>query len=185
MAKVCAKVGVKREPGYLYFIDKKGNVSRAKMARGRKKGKGKIQTVAKVGVKKEKGFLYFLDKKGNVSCAKMARGGKKKKKAKKPAKKKASTKKVAKAKKHTLNGVAIDCSKHFHRVIIFDFNGMILTEPFSIDSLKSGYVELKKQIRNSTRKLLTDNIYIAIELSGVCSENLLISSPFAISHKNI
>ena len=29
-----AKVGVKREDGYLYFIDKQGDVSRAKMKRG-------------------------------------------------------------------------------------------------------------------------------------------------------
>ena len=74
MAQEIAKAGVKRASGYLYYIDKKGNVSRAKMARGRKKGKGgKPQKVAKVGVKKEKGYLYFLDKKGNVSRAKMAR----------------------------------------------------------------------------------------------------------------
>lgn len=74
MAKMVAKVGVKKEKGWLYFVDKKGNVSRAKMARGRKKQKGKPQMVAKVGVKKQKGFLYFIDKKGNISCAKMARG---------------------------------------------------------------------------------------------------------------
>jgi len=74
MAQEIAKAGVKRASGYLYYIDKKGDVSRAKMARGRKKGKGgKPQKVAKVGVKKEKGYLYFLDKKGNVSRAKMAR----------------------------------------------------------------------------------------------------------------
>jgi len=29
-----AKVGVRRQDGYLYFIDKQGDVSRAKMARG-------------------------------------------------------------------------------------------------------------------------------------------------------
>ncbi|PIQ88668.1 MAG: hypothetical protein COV72_06990 [Candidatus Omnitrophica bacterium CG11_big_fil_rev_8_21_14_0_20_42_13] len=79
MAKKVAKVGVKREDGYLYFVDKKGNVSRAKMARGKKKG-GKPTVVAKVGVKKEKGYLYFVDKQGDISCAKMVRGGKKKKK---------------------------------------------------------------------------------------------------------
>lgn len=79
MAELVKKAGVKRESGYLYFIDKKGHVSRAKMARGRKKGKGKIQLVEKTGVKKAKGYLYFLDKKGDVSRAKMARGGKKKK----------------------------------------------------------------------------------------------------------
>ena len=37
MAKVVAKVGVKKAKGYLYFIDKKGNVARAPMARGGKK----------------------------------------------------------------------------------------------------------------------------------------------------
>lgn len=45
-------------------------MSRAKMARGGKKG-GKTEKVAKVGVKKQAGFLYFLDKKGDVSRAKM------------------------------------------------------------------------------------------------------------------
>ena len=74
MAKKVAKVGVKKRPGFLYFVDKKGNVACAKMARGKKKGKAKIETVAKVGIKKEKGFLYFIDKKGDISCAKMARG---------------------------------------------------------------------------------------------------------------
>jgi len=76
MAKEVAKVGVKKEKGYLYFVDKKGNVARAKMARGKKKGKAKVEVVAKAGVKKEKGYLYFIDKKGNISCAKMARGRK-------------------------------------------------------------------------------------------------------------
>lgn len=80
MAEMVAKVGVKKQSGYLYFIDKHGNVARAKMSRaGRKKGKAKIEAVAKTGVKKEKGYLYFIDKKGNVSRAKMARGRKGKK----------------------------------------------------------------------------------------------------------
>ena len=73
MAEKVEKVGVKKEKGYLYFVDKKGNVSRAKMARGKKKG-GKCKCVAKVGIKKKKGFLYFIDKKGDISCAEMARG---------------------------------------------------------------------------------------------------------------
>jgi len=74
MAQKVCKAGVKRAEGYLYFIDKKGNVARAKMARGKKKGKSKIEVVAKTAVKKQKGYLYFLDKQGDVSCAKMARG---------------------------------------------------------------------------------------------------------------
>ncbi|MBI5202991.1 MAG: hypothetical protein HY925_15475 [Elusimicrobia bacterium] len=70
MAEKVAKAGVKREEGFLYYVDKQGDVSRAKMARGGKKG-GKPEKVAKVGVKKESGYLYYLDKKGDISRAKM------------------------------------------------------------------------------------------------------------------
>jgi len=33
------KCGIKKQKGYLYFIDKKGDISRAKMARGGRKKK--------------------------------------------------------------------------------------------------------------------------------------------------
>ena len=72
MAQKVEKTGVKREEGFLYYIDKQGDISRAKMARGGKKG-GKSEKVKKVGLKKDKGYLYFLDKQGDVSRAKMAR----------------------------------------------------------------------------------------------------------------
>ena len=49
MAEKVQKVGVKREAGFLYFIDKQGDVSKALMARGGKKG-GKATKVAKVGL---------------------------------------------------------------------------------------------------------------------------------------
>jgi hypothetical protein len=39
MAEILVKNAVTREPGYLYFVDAKGNVCRAKMSRGRKKSK--------------------------------------------------------------------------------------------------------------------------------------------------
>ena len=75
MAEVVAKTEVKKEKGFLYFVDKAGDVSRAKMARaGQKKGKAKTEKVAKAGVKKAAGYLYFIDKKGNIARAKMARG---------------------------------------------------------------------------------------------------------------
>ena len=77
MAEKIAKAGVKREKGFLYYIDKQGDVSRAKMARGNEKG-GSPEKVAKVGIKREKGYLYYLDKEGDVSRAKMARGRKSK-----------------------------------------------------------------------------------------------------------
>ena len=76
-AKKVAKVGVKKQKGYLYFVDKRGDVSCAKMARGSKRG-GSPKKVAKVGIKKQAGYLYFIDKHGDISCAKMVRGGKRK-----------------------------------------------------------------------------------------------------------
>lgn len=75
MAQKVCKCGAKKEPGYLYFVDKQGDISRAKMARAGKKG-GSPQKVAKCGVKREEGYLYFVDKQGDVSRAKMARGKK-------------------------------------------------------------------------------------------------------------
>jgi len=79
MAQKVAKVGVKKQKGYLYFVDKRGDVSCAKMARGNRKG-GSPKKVAKVGIKKKAGYLYFIDKRGDISCAKMVRGGRRRKK---------------------------------------------------------------------------------------------------------
>ncbi len=39
MPQKIAKVGIKKEPGFLYFVDKDGDISRAKMARGGQKRK--------------------------------------------------------------------------------------------------------------------------------------------------
>jgi hypothetical protein len=82
MAQKVAKCGIKRVKGFLYYLDKQGDVSRAKMARGGKKG-GKPQKVTKCGVKREEGYLYFIDKQGDVARVKMARGKKKAKRKKK------------------------------------------------------------------------------------------------------
>ncbi|MCS7134461.1 MAG: hypothetical protein NZ889_01220 [Candidatus Pacearchaeota archaeon] len=41
MGKIILKNAVKRKPGYLYYVDSKGNVCEAKMARGGKKKKKK------------------------------------------------------------------------------------------------------------------------------------------------
>ena len=78
MATKVVKCRIKRKKGYLYFIDKRGDVSMAKMARGKKKG-GNRQKVCKCGIKKKKGYLYFVDRRGDVSMAKMVRGGRRKK----------------------------------------------------------------------------------------------------------
>ena len=41
MAQKVAKVGVKKQEGWLYFVDKQGDISRAKMVRGGRKKKKK------------------------------------------------------------------------------------------------------------------------------------------------
>ena len=41
MGKIIKKAVVKRKPGYLYYVDGKGNVCEAKMARGGRKKKKK------------------------------------------------------------------------------------------------------------------------------------------------
>lgn len=51
MGKIIAKNVVERKPGYLYYVDSKGNVCEAKMARGGKKKKKK-KAVKKKAVKK-------------------------------------------------------------------------------------------------------------------------------------
>lgn len=81
VGKIVAKTNVKRESGFLYFVDKNGNVARAPMKRGNNKAKGKIEVVAKAGVKRNKGCMYFLDKAGNVCEVSMNRKGGKKKKS--------------------------------------------------------------------------------------------------------
>ena len=41
MSEILVKKAVVRETGYLYFVDKEGNVCRAKMARGKRGKKSK------------------------------------------------------------------------------------------------------------------------------------------------
>ncbi|MFW5846781.1 MAG: hypothetical protein ACOCUU_01355 [Nanoarchaeota archaeon] len=58
MGKVLVKNVVERKPGHLYYVDGKGNVCEAKMARGGKKKKkkkaAKKKTTKKKAAKKKK-----------------------------------------------------------------------------------------------------------------------------------
>ena len=49
MAKIIkvAKVGIKKKNGYLYFVDKKGDIAMVKMNRGGKKKKAKKKVTKK------------------------------------------------------------------------------------------------------------------------------------------
>ncbi|MFH1787715.1 MAG: hypothetical protein ABH811_02920 [archaeon] len=52
MGKIIVKNVIKRKPGHLYYVDGKGNVCEAKMARGGKKRKKKAVKKKKVVKKK-------------------------------------------------------------------------------------------------------------------------------------
>ena len=72
------RCGIKRQAGYLYYIDKNGNIARVKMARGGAKGqKSKPEVVKVLNLKRVPEHLFYIDKDGDVSSVKMARGGKK------------------------------------------------------------------------------------------------------------
>ena len=75
MAEKVKNIGVTKQSGFLYFLDKNGHVSKTKMARGADRS-GTPEVVAKAGVQRESGWLYFIDKDGDISRAKMARGRK-------------------------------------------------------------------------------------------------------------
>ena len=74
---VVAITGIRKEKGYLYFLDKNGDVARVKMARRGQKSDKRQEIIAKAGVKRKEGYLYYIDNDGNVAAAKMAKPRKK------------------------------------------------------------------------------------------------------------
>ncbi len=80
MANTVCKCGIKRESGWLYYVDKNGNAARVTMKRAGKPYKKKIEVMHKCGIKRKNGCLYYVDAKGNVAETKMARGRRKKRK---------------------------------------------------------------------------------------------------------
>ena len=95
MAEKVAKLGIKREPGYLYFL-RGSDIYKTPMKRaGGPSAAGKAEKVANGHFRREEGYLYFLDSHGDVSRAKRAVGGQKRKKTT-TAKKKTPAKKAVK-----------------------------------------------------------------------------------------
>ena len=97
MAEKVAKLGIKREKDFMYFIKPEGVYRVPRKRPGMPKGK--VEKVQDHGSTVDNNFIYFLDKDGDVARAKRAIGGQKRKKsAAKPAKKAAKkpAKKAAK-----------------------------------------------------------------------------------------
>lgn len=68
MPEKIEKSGVKREKGYVYFVDQDGDISRSKTGQ-----KGKREKVKAIGLQRQKGFLYFVDSDGDISRSPMKR----------------------------------------------------------------------------------------------------------------
>ena len=65
-----------REPGWLYYIDKQGDISRSRMKKYHETGKAKREKVLKLGIVRKPELLYYLDKDLNVQTSPMKRGKK-------------------------------------------------------------------------------------------------------------
>lgn len=74
---VVCKLGIKREPGWLYFL-RGTDVMRAPMKRSIAAGKSKAEKVAAAIFTREDGYLYFLDANGDISKAARGVGRKRK-----------------------------------------------------------------------------------------------------------
>ena len=69
MSEKVAKIGLKREPGFLYFL-RESSVFRSPMKRaGGPSAAGQAQKVCDGNFKREPGFLYFLDAEGDIARA--------------------------------------------------------------------------------------------------------------------
>ncbi|MES2504556.1 MAG: hypothetical protein V4534_06735 [Myxococcota bacterium] len=103
MSEKIMEAGIKRETGWMYFLDRELNVYRSKMMRnGQNATEIKPpELVLRTELKRHKDYLYYVDKEGNISQSKASRGGgsRKGQKLKKNGPKKKSAKKVKSSRK--------------------------------------------------------------------------------------
>lgn len=59
------ELGIRRQPGFVYFIDAEGDISRS--ARSDDRLDELKEKVLRVGLQREPGFLYFLDSAGDIA----------------------------------------------------------------------------------------------------------------------
>ncbi len=69
-------------------------------------------------------------------------------------------------------GVAVDVSKSFHKVILFDFDGNVLRGPFLIDILQEGYNTLKGEINRIREMIGARKVFIVLEPTSIYHENI-------------
>lgn len=69
-------------------------------------------------------------------------------------------------------GVAIEISKSFHKVMVFDFEGQIIKAPFEIDVFADGYEKLKVEVSKAVQTYQVRKVFWTMEPSGPYYQNL-------------
>lgn len=69
-------------------------------------------------------------------------------------------------------GVAIDVSKSFYRVIIFNLKGDLLREPFEVDVLKRGYRDLLSEVNKAVKQWKAKKVFWVMEPTACYHHNL-------------
>ena len=69
-------------------------------------------------------------------------------------------------------GVAIDVSKSFHQVVIFNFDGEVLRESFQVDIFQSGYNHLKGEVKGVRTEWSVKKVFWTMEPTGPYYQNL-------------
>ncbi|MFH1590050.1 MAG: hypothetical protein ABIB43_05785 [archaeon] len=72
LAEKVAQAGISKDPGFMYFLDRDGDVSRTHYSRGNRH-RGGNEKVKCLDIKREPGYLYFIDKEGDVARTKIRR----------------------------------------------------------------------------------------------------------------
>jgi hypothetical protein len=71
--KVCEEL-VAYDPGYMYYLDKRGNVYRSPRSVGQKRLRRR-EKVLELNIDKKPNHLYYVNNKGEIWCVEMNRGG--------------------------------------------------------------------------------------------------------------
>jgi len=69
-------------------------------------------------------------------------------------------------------GAAIDVSRSFYRVTIFNFDGEVLREPFDVDVFKRGYKQLMDEIKRAVKEWEAKKVFWAMEPTACYHHNL-------------
>jgi transposase len=69
-------------------------------------------------------------------------------------------------------GVAIDVSRSYYRVMVFNFDGEVLRDPFDVDVFKGGYYQLMEEVKRLVNEFGGRKVFWAMEPTACYHHNL-------------